>query len=412
MHNQYTDLLLDLPEVKTEKVLEVGEQTLHVEVSPVAHKQACPQCRSLDFVIRKGSNPARTIRHGEAFGKSIYVRVPAIRLFCKQCQCGFVWQYTFVDSGKRYSHAFEKQAIRTATAATVKHSADLHAMPASTLQTKYQHWLALASERLQERVWQDAACTSKLVLGVDDFAIRKGHTYNTGIHNLRGEALLDILPGRKLEELRAYAKQHSFFLELRPIAVVMDLAPYYHTWIQECFPKAIRIADRFHVHRYVIEALQAVRKTTQTTLSSRAKANLKAKHRLLNPKEESLSVERHKELKEILDYSSLLGQAHAWKESFNEWYDCSPDVNTANRWLETWFVQGEQMQHPAIDACVKTIRNWRTEVVNYHRCRWTNAAVEGRNNRMKAFQRRHYFTRNRKRYVQGLLVECNQSRYG
>ncbi len=211
MHNQYTDLLLDLPEVKTEKVLEVGEQTLHVEVSPVAHKQACPQCRSLDFVIRKGSNPARTIRHGEAFGKSIYVRVPAIRLFCKQCQCGFVWQYTFVDSGKRYSHAFEKQAIRTATAATVKHSADLHAMPASTLQTKYQHWLALASERLQERVWQDAACTSKLVLGVDDFAIRKGHTYNTGIHNLRGEALLDILPGRKLEELRAYAKQHSFF---------------------------------------------------------------------------------------------------------------------------------------------------------------------------------------------------------
>ncbi|WP_283657943.1 transposase [Paenibacillus sp. RC343] len=204
---------------------------------------------------------------------------------------------------------------------------------------------------------------------------------------------------------------HSF-LELRPIAVVMDLAPYYHTWIQECFPKAIRIADRFHVHRYVIEALQAVRKTTQTTLSSRAKANLKAKHRLLNPKEESLSVERHKELKEILDYSSLLGQAHAWKESFNEWYDCSPDVNTANRWLETWFVQGEQMQHPAIDACVKTIRNWRTEVVNYHRCRWTNAAVDGRNNRMKAFQRRHYFTRNRKRYVQGLLVECNQSRYG
>ncbi|WP_306294932.1 transposase [Paenibacillus kribbensis] len=68
------------------------------------------------------------------------------------------------------------------------------------------------------------------------------------------------------------------------------------------------------------------------------------------------------------------------------------------------------MQHPAVAACLKNMRNWRTEIVNYHRCRWTNATVEGRNNRMKAFQRRYYFTRNRNRYVQGLLVECNQSR--
>nr|WP_234405652.1 transposase [Paenibacillus sp. IHBB 10380] len=34
----------------------------------------------------------------------------------------------------------------------------------------------------------------------------------------------------------------------------MDLAKSYHTWIKECFPQAIRIADRFHVHGYIIEA--------------------------------------------------------------------------------------------------------------------------------------------------------------
>ncbi|WP_229523831.1 hypothetical protein [Paenibacillus farraposensis] len=62
--------------------------------------------------------------------------------------------------------------IRTTTVATVKNSADLHAMASSTLHTKY-HWLASASEHLQERVWQDATCTSKLVLGIDDFASEK-----------------------------------------------------------------------------------------------------------------------------------------------------------------------------------------------------------------------------------------------
>jgi transposase len=332
-------------------------------------------------------------------------------LFCKSCQCGFVWHYSFVASGKRYSQAFERQAIQTARVATVKQSAELHALPTSTLQNKHQQWLAHESERLQKRVWKKASCMSKLVLGIDDFAIRKGHTYNTGIHNLRGETLLDILPGRKLDDLRAYAKQHPAFLNLRPVAVVMDLAPYYHTWIQECFPKAIRIADRFHVYRYVIEALQAIRKNISPALSKRARTHLKAKHRLLNARWDSLSIEKQQELQEILRYSSLLQQAYAWKESFTRWYDCAPDISTAERWLDVWLRQGEQLQHSAVTACLQTIRNWRTEIVNYHRCRWTNAVVEGRNNRMKSFQRRHYFTRNRERYVQGILVECNYAHY-
>ncbi|SCY59106.1 Transposase [Paenibacillus polysaccharolyticus] len=162
----------------------------------------------------------------------------------------------------------------------------------STLQTQYQRWLVVESEQLQERAWGDATGTTNLVLGIDDFAIRKGHTYNTGIHNLRGETLLDILPGRKLEDLRAYACQHAAFSSLRPKAVVMDLAPYYHTWVSECFPDALPVADRFHVHGYVIEAVQTVRKNIQGTLPSRAKSMLKARQRLLNPQKASLSDEK------------------------------------------------------------------------------------------------------------------------
>ncbi|MFD0717607.1 transposase [Paenibacillus sp. GCM10027626] len=68
-------------------------------------------------------------------------------------------------------------------------------------------------------MWEEAKETADLVLGVDDFAIKKGHTYNTGIHNLKGETMLDLLPGRKLEELRTYAQEHPGFLLLNPKAV-------------------------------------------------------------------------------------------------------------------------------------------------------------------------------------------------
>lgn len=152
----------------------------------------------------------------------------------------------------------------------------------------HQEALPTESERLVEQAWHEAKDTAGLVLGIDDFAIKKGHTYNTGIHNLRGEMMLDLLAGRKLEDLRAYARQHPDFLALNPKAVVMDLAPAYHTWISECFPSAIRIADRFHVHGYVIQSVQEVRKSVQQILSPRAKVILKRHHRLLNPPVDSL----------------------------------------------------------------------------------------------------------------------------
>lgn len=94
---------------------------------------------------------------------------------------------------------------------------------------------------------------SILVLGIEDFAIRKGHTYNMCIHYSRGEMLLDILPGRKLEELRVSAKQSPVYLALRPVVIVLDLSSCYHNWIRECFPEATRVADRFHMQRYVVE---------------------------------------------------------------------------------------------------------------------------------------------------------------
>ena len=40
--------------------------------------------------------------------------------------------------------------------------------------------------------------------------------------------------------------------------------------------------------------------------------------------------------------------------------------------------------------------------------RFTNASVEGRNNKIKAIQRRHYFTRNRKYYEARIFLECNK----
>lgn len=410
MQTHYINEMLNIPEIQIRQITLVSDEEVHIEVIPVAHKQCCPLCQSDNSVTRKGSNGLRVVRHLPAFEKKVYLLVPAIRMYCTPCQAGFVWAYDFVGSKKRYTHLSQEKAVEQALGSTAAHTARTQQMPASTVQRMYNEAIPLESERLSEQAWQQAEESSGLVLGVDDFAIKKGHRYNTGIHDLKGGTMLDLLPGRKLDELRAYAAQHPNFLQLEPKAVVMDLAPVYHTWISECFPKAIRIADRFHVHGYVIEALQEVRKSVQSTLAPRAKSILKANHRLLNPQAESLSEESRKTLNELLGYSPLLRSVWEWKESFTAWYDYSPTVDVATNGFIRWCEKGDQIDHTAVKNSLKTMRNWQAEIINYHRCRWTNATVEGRHNRIKAFQRRHYFTRNHYRYKVGILVECNRHR--
>lgn len=405
---QYINELLGLPELKLQQIVSMDAKEVHLEAAPVAYKQPCPLCHSEAAVKRDGRNSARQIRHLSIFGKKSYLHVPAIRMICTKCRIRFVWNYTFVGPKQRYSRDFRAQIVEQALGSTAAHSAYIQQAPASTVQRMHQEALPQACERLTKQAWNEAVDSSNLVLGIDDFAIKKGHTYNTGIHNLRGETMLDLWAGRKLEDLREYAQANPRFLALKPKAVVMDLAKAYHTWIAECFPHAIRIADRFHVHGYIIESIQEIRKSIQHRLSPRAKAMLKSHHRLLNPPMDQLSEQSKSQLEILLTFSPLLRSVWEWKESFSQWYDCSPNISVARLGYNRWLEQGENIDHPAIRSTLKTMRNWQEEIVNYHHCRFTNATVEGQHNRIKAYQRRHYFTRNRACYTAGILIECNR----
>lgn len=407
---QYINELLELPELQLHNMISTNAREVHLEGAPVAYKQPCPLCDSEQHVKRDGRNKPRKIRHLSIFGKISYLHVPSIRLACTHCQIGFVWTYHFVGPKQRYSWAFRAQTVEQTLGSTAAHSARIQEAPASTVQRIHKDALPAECERLTEQAWHEALNTSGLVLGIDDFAIKKGHTYNTGIHNLRGETMLDLLAGRKLEDLRTYARQYPHFLELKPKAVVMDLAQGYHTWISECFPNAIRIADRFHVHGYVIESVQEVRKSVQYTLSPLARKILKSHHRLLNPPSDRLSESNKAQLEILLAFSPLLRNVWEWKEAFSRWYDCSSNVILARLGFTRWLDQGQKIDHPAVQSTLKTMCNWQDEIINYHRCRWTNAVVEGRHNRIKAYQRRHYFTRNRQHYKAGILIECNRLR--
>ncbi|WP_093335863.1 transposase family protein [Salibacterium halotolerans] len=171
--------LLDLPELKITSVQKEMD-TIDFGVEPCTSRQSCPTCRSKERVIRRGVAYRRKVRDLAAFGSKVFLHLPAIRLYCHSCKGSFVWNYESVEPKKKVTKRLERQAFSYITGATVKHAAALLQMPVTSLTRWFYRWMNTESQRIQKECREEAAARSTLVLGLDDFAIRKGHTYNTG----------------------------------------------------------------------------------------------------------------------------------------------------------------------------------------------------------------------------------------
>jgi transposase len=397
MHLQDITNLLNLQGVTVTKFIYGYEDAIYITIEPVEHIQTCPCCKGSN-IIRRGSSGDRKIRHLPILQHKTILKAPKIKMSCKDCNASFTWQYAFVMGKSRYTNDYKEFIAKKVSGATVLHCSETCDTPYSTVERIYKKYIDKIVPEIQEKVISESHNTNKLVLGIDDFAIRKGHTYNTGVHDLRNGTLLEIISGRKLEDLRKHKELNPKLFELKPYAVVIDLAPYYHTFVQEVYPEAIRIADRFHVNGYALEALNGVRKRISQDLAPTAKTLLKRNKSILEKRNEYLTVAEKSILKQLLAFSPQLKSVYEWKEELIEWYDCCTNVIQAKNSFYKWCKKGHLLNIQEVEVALITFENWSEEIINYHYCRYTNAAVEGRNNKIKALQRRHYFTRNKNYY--------------
>ena len=241
-----------------------------------------------------------------------------------------------------------------------------------------------------------AGTPGPLAIGIDEIAIRKGHTYRIVVSDLLRRR--PIWFGGKDRSEASMAKFYGWLGKKKSSRIrlaVMDMWKPFRTATQAHAPKAAILFDKFHIMRHLGEALDMVRKSEYARLAGRDRRYIKGQKYTLLSHRENLTLEGRRALKTLLAANKRLNTAYLLKESFGQLWDYEREA-WARRFFENWRSSLKWQRLKTYEKFAEMIERHWDGIAAY--CRPENKVslgfVEGLNNKIRVIQRRAYGLRN------------------
>src|SRR5207244_556605 len=195
---------------------------------------------------RVHSHYERTVADLPWQGLAVHLRLRSRRFFCDQAACE---RAIFTERLPGLVPTYGRQTTRLAET--------VHLLGAA-LGGEGGAWLAerlgigVSPDTLLSRLRAGAPeARTPRVLGVDDFAFRKGQRYGTILLDLETGDPVDLLEDRRAETLSEWLKQHPGVQIL-----TRDRSGPYKEGARQGAPHAVQVADRWHLLQNLWEALE------------------------------------------------------------------------------------------------------------------------------------------------------------
>lgn len=381
----YTAKILNLEDVKITNV-ENTTDALHIylELPRKAHIRPC--CSATTSQIH--DYRMQTIKD-IPLGRTTYLHLRKRRYRCPECGKRFAEDNAFLPRCYRMTSRLVASMIDAFRKVT----------PATEIAARHNVSVSTALRCFDLVSYQPKELHA--VLSIDEFKGNAGRQkYQSILTNPEKKEVLDILPNRLEADLIAYFRRFPSRKNVKYF--ISDMNPHFRTVARASFPNATIVADKYHVVRQAVWAMERVRKNEQKKLAKRYRVYFKRSKYLLNKPREKLTVEDMNRLALMFEIAPRLADAYRLKNEFVSAMRAKSFLEGRElllRWLESL----NAMELPEFDDCEKACRNWFQEILNSFDVPWTNGFTEGCNNKTKVLKRVCYGVRNFERFRNRIL---------
>jgi transposase len=327
------------------------------------------------------------------------VELEVRRLLCKSCGKVKREKLDFLADNPFYTKRFAFYVGRRCQSSSIKAIAE-------ELHLDWHTVKELEKQYMREQL-RRAGSPDPTVIGLDEIAIKKGHTYRIVVSDLeRHRPIWFGGKDRSLESMNGFFEQLGPEKCLRLRLVLMDMWKAFRISTRNNAPQAAILFDKFHVLRNLGVALDKVRKSEYARLTGNKRKFIKGQKYALLSNPENLKPSGRRALRELLAANKRLNTAYLLKEQFGQMWSYRSET-WARRFFDNWRASLKWQRLKPYEQFAEMIDNHWDGIAAY--CRPENRValgfVEGLNNKIRVIQRRAYGLRDEE-YLRLKILTC------